>query len=95
MKLRSSLFVFAAVLSATSYSAALAQQQNVPTANAQATAGKTANLNEVVCEKQEVVGSRLATKRVCMTRGQWADLRSQDRQETEKVQTQRGQVAPQ
>ena len=95
MKLRSSLFVFAAVLSATSYSAALAQQQNVPPANPQATAGKTADLNEVVCEKQEVVGSRLATKRVCMTRGQWADLRSQDRQETEKVQTQRGQVAPQ
>jgi invasion protein IalB len=95
MKLRSSSFVVAAVLSATWYSAALAQQRNVPPADAQATAGKTADLDEVVCEKQEVVGSRLATKRVCMTRGQWADLRSQDRQDTERVQTQRGQVAPQ
>ena len=46
--------------------------------------------NEVVCEKQEVSGSRLQSRRVCMTRAQWADLRLQDRQEIEKVQVQRG-----
>ena len=45
--------------------------------------------NKVICEKQEVVGSRLATRRVCMTRAQWADLRRQDRQEIDKVQTRR------
>ena len=46
--------------------------------------------NQLVCEKQEVAGSRLATRRVCMTRAQWADLRLQDRQEIEKIQTRRG-----
>jgi len=51
--------------------------------------GKAVDLNQVVCEKQEVIGSRLQTKRVCMTRAQWADLRNQDRQEIEKVQTRR------
>ena len=95
MKSRFSPFVAAAVLSAALSSAALAQQQNAQSSDTRATTGKTADLNEVVCEKQEVVGSRLATKRICMTRGQWADLRGQDRQETERVQTQRGQIAPQ
>jgi hypothetical protein len=46
--------------------------------------------NEIICEKQEVVGSRLATRRVCRTRAEWADLRLQDRQEVEKVQVRRG-----
>ena len=32
------------------------------------------------------VGSRLATKRVCATRAQWAEQRKQDREETEKAQ---------
>lgn len=45
---------------------------------------------QVICEKQEVLGSRLATRRVCKTRAQWADDRLQDRQEIERVQTQRG-----
>lgn len=46
--------------------------------------------NQVICEKQEVVGSRLAVRRVCKTRAQWADDRLQDRQEVEKIQVQRG-----
>ena len=53
-------------------------------------AKKALDPNEVVCEKQLVPGSRLATKRVCMTRAQWADLRAQDREEIEKVQVRRG-----
>lgn len=53
-------------------------------------AKKVFDPNEVVCEKQLVPGSRLATKRVCMTRGQWADLKAQDREEVEKVQVRRG-----
>lgn len=43
--------------------------------------------NEVVCEKQMVTGSRLGSKRICMTRTQWAEQRRADRQETERVQT--------
>ena len=43
--------------------------------------------NKVICEKQEVLGSRLSTRRVCMTRSQWEDLRLQDRQAIERVQS--------
>jgi hypothetical protein len=53
-------------------------------------ANKQANPNEIVCEKQEIVGSRLATARICKTRAQWAAQRQDDRSEIERVQTQRG-----
>ena len=46
--------------------------------------------NEVICEKTRVLGSRLAVKRICMTRAQWAEARLSDRQELERVQVQRG-----
>ena len=42
--------------------------------------------NEVVCEKQEVLGSRLSTKRVCMTRAQWQEQRMQDRMDLDRAQ---------
>jgi hypothetical protein len=45
---------------------------------------------EVICEKQEVIGSRLQTKRVCRTRAEWADARREDQQYLERVQSQRG-----
>lgn len=43
-------------------------------------------MSEMVCQKQEVVGSRLATRRVCMTRQQWQEQRLLDRQDTERAQ---------
>lgn len=43
--------------------------------------------NEVVCEKQPELGSRVAVKRVCMTRAEWAERRRLDRMEVEKAQT--------
>jgi invasion protein IalB len=67
---------------------ALAQQQQQQ--QQPAAAAKTENPNEIVCEKQEVVGSRIATQRICMTRSQWAEQRRSDRMDVEKVQTQRG-----
>ena len=47
---------------------------------------KKADPNEIVCEKQEVVGSRLAVKKVCLTRAQWAEQRQLDRQAIDKAQ---------
>lgn len=44
--------------------------------------------NEMVCEKQTVLGSRLATRRICMTRSQWAERRMLDRQTVDRSQTQ-------
>lgn len=48
--------------------------------------GKAPDPSEMVCEKITMLGSRVATKRVCMTRAQWADRRRTDRQEIERAQ---------
>ena len=37
------------------------------------------NPDEKVCEDITIVGSRLAVKRVCATRAQWAEKRRRDR----------------
>ena len=42
-------------------------------------AKKKSDPNEIVCEKQEVLGSRLAVRRVCRTRSEWAEQRQADR----------------
>jgi hypothetical protein len=47
---------------------------------------KTKDPNEVICEKQEVLGSRLAVRKVCMTRAQWAEQRAVDRALIEQSQ---------
>jgi len=44
---------------------------------------------ERVCENITVVGSRLARRRVCATRAEWAERRKQDREVTEQFQTMR------
>ena len=62
--------------------------QAAPPAPAPAPAAPS-NLNEVVCQKQQVLGSRLQARRVCKTRAEWADSRHQDRQDLEQKQTQR------
>lgn len=54
-------------------------------------ASKDRDPNQVVCEKVEVLGSRVASKKVCMTRAEWAEQRRLDRLEIEKVQMARGQ----
>ena len=72
---------------ATAPAAAAAQAQP------QAPAAGTLDPNEVVCERQEVTGSRLAHVKVCMTRSQWQDARRQDRTAVEKVQNNRGMIA--
>lgn len=42
--------------------------------------------NRIICEKQEVLGSRVATKRVCMTAAEWEMRRREDREAIEKAQ---------
>lgn len=45
--------------------------------------------NEVVCEREEDTGSRLSSHKICMTRSQWAEQRRLNRQDIDKLQTQR------
>lgn len=44
--------------------------------------------NRLICEKQAVAGSRLATRRVCMTAAEWEMRKLEDRQAIEKGQMQ-------
>ena len=83
MKLRSTLFLMAAV----AFSTSLAAQAQDP---ASQPPKKSLDPNEIVCEKQEVLGSRLATQRICHTRAEWAELKRNDRQDLERIQVQRG-----
>jgi hypothetical protein len=42
--------------------------------------------NERLCEKITMVGSRLATKKFCGTRAEWAERKRQDREALEAAQ---------
>jgi invasion protein IalB len=68
---------------------AVASAQTAP-APATARAPAPADANEIVCEKQRKMGTRLVTRRVCLTRAQWAELRREDRSMVEQAQAQRG-----
>lgn len=50
---------------------------------------KAKDPNEVVCRKEEVLGSRLQSRKVCMTRAEWADTRRENRSNIERAQVQR------
>lgn len=64
---------------------ALAQEA----APSQRTAKPTKDPNEIICEKQEEIGSRIASQRVCKTRAEWAEEKRSNRQDIDKIQTQR------
>ena len=74
---------------------ALAQQDQQQQQQQQQNARKALDPNQIVCEKQQDTGSRLASKRICMTRSQWAEQRRLDRQDVEKAQMQAPMNVPQ
>lgn len=88
-------FVFLSVAALTA-SASLADPvpQTAGAGTPAQSAAKTPDPNEVICERQEETGSRLGAKRICMTRSQWAEQKSEDRQQLEHVQVQRGMYDP-
>ena len=84
--------VAAAALGAMAASAQAQQQppQNEPiTVTGVKPVTKKVDPNQVVCEKQQDIGSRLVSHRVCMTRSQWMEQRRLNRQDLDKAQTQR------
>jgi hypothetical protein len=58
---------------------ALAEKKEQPAGNAD-------YQNERICEDITLTGSRIASKRFCGTRAQWADKKLQDKQEVERIQ---------
>jgi hypothetical protein len=45
--------------------------------------------NRVICRRQDVVGTRLAKKRVCATAAEWERIHAEERQATERIQRER------
>jgi hypothetical protein len=89
MYVRSSLAGLAAVTMLMSQPAAAEPAQRPPAAQPGQTE-KAKDPNEMICERQQDPGSRLAAAKVCHTRAEWADLRHQDRQMIDRAQTQIG-----
>lgn len=50
--------------------------------------------NEKICETQGVLGSRLAKRRVCATRAEWAERRQRERDAIDRTQAQRCAIDP-
>lgn len=42
--------------------------------------------NKVVCRRIEAIGTRLSSKRVCRTKGEWTAQQAVDRQALERIQ---------
>ena len=59
-----------------------------PASRADSNANQNAayNPNEIVCQRIQVLGSRLTYGRLCKTRAQWEIQRRADRMDTERVQ---------
>jgi hypothetical protein len=76
------LYVTIAALALGCAGPALAAGGEAPTQRSQTADSQ----QEVVCQVQRVTGSRLAAKRVCMTRAQWADQRRQQREDVQRAQ---------
>jgi hypothetical protein len=68
---------------------AVAFELSVPVAAQQAQTApntSTGNPNERVCENITITGSRLATKRFCGTRAEWAERKRADREALDSAQ---------
>ena len=62
-------------------------------ASAQITSYKTSNpslmkgdLDRMVCQKEETIGTRLGAKKVCLTVAEWNELAKSNRETTERIQ---------
>jgi len=71
----------AAALLATALPAAA--QTQAPT---QAAPTKNTDPSRIICEKQQETGSRLNSKKICMTAAQWEEQRRRDRESLQDAQ---------
>jgi hypothetical protein len=53
---------------------------------AEGTRGPDNNPGQIVCVKQQEIGSRVSARRVCRTRAEWAEHREHAREVAERVQ---------
>jgi hypothetical protein len=53
-----------------------------------------ANNDEVICKKYDVTGSRIAKRKICMTRSEWEDYRRRSQEEFQRAEQRRGASQP-
>jgi hypothetical protein len=53
-----------------------------------ATSAKDKDPNRIICEREDVIGTRLGGKKVCKTAAEWEQERQQQRETLEGVQRQ-------
>ena len=87
-------FFYGLGFAALTITAVGAVAQTQPAAPAQQQAAKPAYADQMVCETQEEIGSRLATHKICHTRSQWAQIHQDERSQTEHTQMQRTMINP-
>jgi invasion protein IalB len=68
------------------FGAAPIAAQTTSTGATPAPNSKQKDPNRIICERQQEVGSRLASKRVCMTAVQWEEQHRRDREAVEENQ---------
>lgn len=66
--------------------AAPAAAQTTPSSTAAPTAAPGKDPNRIICEKEDVIGTRLGAKKVCKTWLEWQQQRQEHRSSVEKVQ---------
>ncbi len=54
--------------------------------------GEKNDPTRMICKREKLIGSRLGTKKTCATAAEWAQMRSDNRQTTERVQANRPRV---
>lgn len=82
--------LYGLMFTALSATAAPTIAQTQPAAPAQQQqAAKTAYADQMVCETEEEIGSRLASHKICHTRSQWAQIHQDERSNVEHTQMQR------
>jgi invasion protein IalB len=66
---------------------AMAQTQAVRDNTQQASKSSKDGPDRVICQTQQEIGSRIATKKICMTSQQWKDHEAQVRQQLDQQHT--------
>lgn len=82
MRAKSTLMIVGALCWAASASIAVAQSAASPPQ----TNRPKLDPNQRICEDVTQVGSRIATKRICATRAEWAEKRKQDKEVVDDAQ---------
>ena len=82
------LFAAAALFLLTTGAPALAEPV-AGTAPAAATKAEESDATKMVCRRIESIGTRLGSKKVCRTQGDWDAEQAANRQDLERSQTQR------